>query len=207
METLLRDIRYGVRMLARKPGFTLAAVLTLALGIGANTAMFSVVNAVLLRPLPYPEAERLLAVGQQFKSGPAGTGEPKFLFWREHSESFEALACYSSYGGAHGNLAGGDEAEFAQGLRVSEDFFRAFGIYPALGRPFTIEEDTPGGARVAILSDGLWRRRFGADPGVVGQTVTLNDQPVTVVGVMPPQFTAGFGVDLFVPMQARPNAH
>jgi predicted permease len=194
-------------MLARKPGFTLAAVLTLALGIGANTAIFSVVNAVLLRPLPYPDAERLLAVGQQFKSGPAGAGEPKFLFWREHSESFEALACYSSYGGAHGNLAGGSEAEYAQGLRVSEDFFRAFGIYPALGRAFIREEDTPGGPRVAILSDGLWRRRFGADPGVVGQTVTLNDQPVTVVGVMPPQFAVGFGVDLFVPMQARPNAN
>ncbi|HSE98825.1 MAG TPA: ABC transporter permease [Blastocatellia bacterium] len=207
METLIQDLRYGARMLMRKPGFTLAAVLTLALGIGANTAVFSVVNAVLLRPLPYPDAERLVSVGQQFRSGLAGVGEPKFLFWREHSQSFEALACYSSYGGAHGNLAGGNEAEFARGLRVSQDFFRVLGVYPSLGRAFTIEEDTPGAERVAILSDELWRRRFGEDPGVVGRTVTLNDRPVMVVGIMPPQFRSGFGADLFVPMQARPNAH
>jgi predicted permease len=194
-------------MLMKNPGFVLVAVLTLALGVGANTAVFSVVNAVLLRPLPFPDAERLLWVGQQFKSGQAGAGEPKFLFWREHSQSFEALACLSSYGGAHGNLAGGNEAEFTQGLRVSEDFFRTLGVFPAQGRAFTREEDTPGGERVAILSDGLWRRRFGADPAVVGRTVTLNDRPVTVVGIMPPQLRLGFGVDLLVPMQARPNAH
>jgi predicted permease len=207
MNTLLQDLRYGARMLARKPGFTLVAVLTLALGIGANTAVFSVVNAVLLRPLPYPDAERLLVVGQQFKSGPLGAGEPKFLFWREQSQSFEALACYSSYGGADGNLAGGNEAEFARGLRVSEEFFRALGVYPALGRAFTKEEDTPGGERVAILCDGLWQRRFGADPALIGQTVTLNDKPVMVVGIMPPQFRSGFDADLLMPMQARPDAN
>jgi hypothetical protein len=133
MQTLLQDLRYGARMLLKKLGFTLIAVVTLALGIGATTAIFSVVNAVLLRPLPYPEAERLVSVGQQFKSGLAAAGEPKFLFWREHSQSFEALACYSGYGGADGNLAGGNEAEFVRGLRVSEDYFRAFGVYPALG--------------------------------------------------------------------------
>ena len=207
LETLWRDCRYGARTLGRSPGFTLVAVLTLALGIGATTAIFSVMNAVLLRPLPYPEADRLVYVGQQYRSGLAGSGEPKFLFWREQSRSFEALACYSGFGGAGGNLAGGTEAEYVRGVRVSEDFFRALGVYPALGRAFSREEDMPGGARVAILSDGLWRRSFGGDKGLVGGTVTLNGLPTTVVGVMPPQFRFGSGPDLFVPMRAREGAN
>jgi predicted permease len=207
MQTLMQDLSFGARMLMKKPAFTLVAVLTLALGIGATTAIFSVVNAVLLRPLPYPDADRLLYVGQQYRSGLAGSGEPKFLFWREQCQSFEALACYSNYGGAGGNLAGGNEAEYVAGLRVSEDFFRVLGVSPALGRAFTKEEDTPGSARVAILSDGLWRRRFGGSTALLGQTVLLNDRAVTVVGIMPPQFRLGFGADLFVPMQARPTAN
>ena len=205
METLWQDLRYGARMLANKPSFTLIAVLTLALGIGATTAIFTVVNAVLLRPLPYPDSGRLLNIGQQYRSGLAGSGEPKFLFWREHSQSFEAMAAYSNFGGAGGNLSGGSEAEYVQGSRVSEDFFRVLGVYPALGRAFTKEEDTPGAGRVAILSDGLWRRRFGGNVAMVGQTVLLNDQPVTVVGIMPPQFKFINGADLFVPMRARPD--
>src|SRR5512143_68223 len=131
---LIQDLRYGLRMMAKKPGFTLIAVLTLALGIGATTAICTVVNAVLLRPLPYPDAERLLSIGQRYKSGLAGAGEPKFLFWREQSQSFEAMAAYSSYAGASGNLSGGSEPEYVRGLRVSEDFFRVLGVYPALGR-------------------------------------------------------------------------
>ena len=205
MSNLIQDIRYGFRMLSRKPSFTLISVITLALGIGATTAIFSVVNAVLLRPLPYPDAERLLKVGQQYQSGLAGAGEPKFLFWREHSQSFEALAAYSSFGGAGGNLSGGSEPEFVRGARVSEDFFRVLGVYPKLGRTFTTEEDTTGGERVAILSYGLWQRRFGADRELIGRPVLLNDKPVTVVGVMPPQFR--FYADLLVPMKARPTAH
>jgi predicted permease len=207
MQTLWQDLRYGARMLLKKPGFTLIAVLTLAFGIGATTAIFSLVNAVLLRPLPYPDAERLLSVGQQFKRGLAAAGEPKFLFWREHNQSFEALAAYSGFGGAEGNLSGGSEAEFVRGLRVSEDFFRVLGVYPALGRAFTNAEDTPGSAPVAILSDGLWRRRFGGDAALLGQPALLNDRAVTIVGIMPPQFRLGFGADLFIPMKARPNAH
>ena len=184
---LWQDLRYGARMLAKQRGFTLVAVLTLALGIGATTAIFSVVSAVLLRPLPFPEADRLLFVGQSFRSGgPVGTGEPKFLFWREQSQSFEALACYSGFGGARGNLAGGNEAEYVRGLRVSEEFFRVFGTAPVRGRAFTKAEDTPGGERVAILSDALWQRRFGGRRDLLGQTVLFNDQPGTVVGIMPP---------------------
>ncbi len=207
MNTLIQDLRYGLRILAKKPSFTLIAVLTLALGIGATTAIFTIVNAVLLRPLPYPEAERLLMVGQKYNSGLAGAGEPKFLFWHEHSQSFEALAAYSNFGGAGGNLAGGDEAEYVRGLRVSEEFFRVLGVYPAQGRAFTPAEDTPGSALVAIMSDGLWQRRFGGDQEILGKSVLLNDQPVTVIGIMPPQFRFSNSVDLFVPMRARPNAN
>jgi predicted permease len=207
LETFWRDCRYGARSLRKSPGFTLVAVLTLALGIGATTAIFSVMNAVMFRPLPYPEADRLVYVGQQYRSGLAGSGEPKFLFWREQSRSFEALACYSGFGGAGGNLAGGAEAEHVRGVRVSEDFFRALGVYPVLGRAFTREEDTAGGARVAILSDGLWQRSFGKDEGLIGKTVTLNGTPTTVVGVMPPQFRFSSDPDLFVPMKARPGAN
>jgi predicted permease len=207
LEVFWRDCRYGARSLRKSPGFTAVAVLTLALGIGATTAIFSVMNAVLLRPLPYPGAERLVYVGQQYRNGLAGSGEPKFLFWREHSRSFEALACYSGFGGAGGNLAGGSEAEYVRGVRVSEDFFRALGVFPALGRAFTQEEDRPGGAHVVILSDGLWRRSFGGDAGLIGRTLTLNGRPVTVVGVMPPQFRFGSGADLFVPLRARPRAN
>src|SRR5215475_9833770 len=203
MQSLWQDLRYGARMLLKKPGFSLTAVVTLALGIGATTAIFTVANAVLLRPLPYPEADRLVYVGQTYNGELEGAGEPKFLFWREQSRSFEALACYSSYGGAQGNLAGGDEAEYVQGLRVSEDFFRALGVYPALGRAFTSAEDTPGGERVAILSHGLWQRRFGGKTEIVGRTVSFNDQAITIVGIMPPEFRFGSGVDLFTPMQAR----
>ncbi|MBS1786888.1 MAG: ABC transporter permease [Acidobacteria bacterium] len=204
MTTLIQDIRYGIRMLVKQRGFTLVALLTLALGIGANTAIFSVVNAVLFRSLPFPEAERLIFIGQSFRgNGPAGTGEPKFMFWHEQSQSFEAMACYSGFGGARGNLSGGNEAEYVHGLRVSEEFFRVFGVSPVLGRTFTKAEDTPGGERVAILSDGLWQRRFGGRRDLIGQTVSFNDNPVTVIGIMPPDFRFGSGVDLFVPMQAQ----
>lgn len=203
LEQLVQDIRYGMRSLRRARGFTIVAVLTLALGIGANTAIFSIVNAVLLRPLPYPEADKLVYVGQQYRDGIAGSGEPKFLFWREQSQSFEALACYSSYGGASANLAGGKEAEHVRGVRVSGDFFRVLGVYPALGRAFTHEEDTPGGPGVVILSDALWQRSFGGDKGLIGKTVTLNDKPVTVIGIMPPHFRFASGVELFTPLRAR----
>ncbi|MFN7929784.1 MAG: ABC transporter permease [Blastocatellia bacterium] len=205
MGQLITDLRYGARMLWKKPGFTLLAVLTLALGVGATTAIFSVVNAVLLRPLPYPDSERLMFVGQQFRSGKGAAGEPKYLFWREQQQSFDALACYSSVGTRGGNLTGGNEAAFVQVLRVSEEFFRVMGVQPAIGRAFTNAEDRLDSGRVAILSDKLWRNRFGADAALVGKTVMLNEQPITVIGVMPPQFERGFRQDIFVPLQAQPN--
>jgi predicted permease len=199
VQTLLQDLTYGIRMLLQRPGFTAVAVLTLALGIGANTAIFSVVNAVLLRPLPFPQSERLMHIGQQFDDL-AAAGEPKFLFWRDHSQSFEAMAAYDGFSSG-GNLAGGSEAEYVDGLRVSEEFFRVLRLNPALGRAFTKEEETPGGPAVAILSDGLWRRNFGGDPGIVGRSILLNGQSLTVVGVMPPELRFIASGDLLTPMR------
>jgi predicted permease len=207
MGNFLQNIRYGARILLKKPGFTLIAVMTLALGIGATTAIFSVVNAVLLRPLPYPEAERLMWIGQVYNGIQQAAGEPKFLFWREHSQLFESMTATSGFGGASGNLAGGNEAEYVEGMRISQDFFRVFGVEPALGRAFTEAEDAPNGERVAILSDALWHRSFGADKNIIGRTVTLNGESIMVVGVMPPKFHFASGVELFVPMRARPTAN
>jgi putative ABC transport system permease protein len=207
MQILWQDLRYGVRMLMKNPVFTLVAVLTLALGIGANAAIFSVVNAVLLRPLPYPEAERLVWIGQVYNGNQQAAGEPKFLFWHEHSQLFEAMTATSGFGGAGGNLAGGSAAEYVDGLRVSHDFFRVLGVEPALGRAFTEAEDLPGGERVAILSNALWHRSFGADTSVIGRSVTLNDESITIIGVMPSTFLSDSGADLFVPMRAKPTAN
>src|SRR6185436_6754620 len=146
------------------------AVLTLALGIGANTAIFSVVNAVLLRPLPYPHPEQLMWVGQRFSGSMAAAGEPKFLYWRDNNQSFEAMAATQYLGGGC-NLAGGDEAEYVDGVRVSVDFFRVLGVNPAIGRTFTPEEGTTGSEPAVILSDGLWRRRFAAAPSLIGNAI------------------------------------
>jgi putative ABC transport system permease protein len=207
-DELRRDVAFGSRLLLRQPGFTLVAVLTLALGIGATTSIFAILNGVLFKPLPFPEPEQLLFIGQSNQGiGPAGTGEPKFLFWNEHSQSFDAMACYSGYGGARGNLSGGRESEYARGLRVSAGFFSVFGVTPAIGRSFNAGDDTLGSERVAILSDELWKRQFGGNAGVIGQVISFNGQPVTIVGVLPAHFRFGTPIDLLIPMQARVGAN
>lgn len=201
METLLKDIRYGLRSLLKRPGFTAVAVVTLALGIGANTAIFTVVNAVLLRPLPFPQSERVMWLGQEFSSGPQGAGQPKFIFWREQSQSFESMAAFEGFRSG-GNLAGGGEAEYVGGLNVSTDFFRVLGVNPIMGRTFTAEDDTPEAAPVVILSERLWRGHFGANPDLVGKSILLNGKSVAVVGVMPPQLDFFENADLFEPLRA-----
>ena len=201
MHILWQDLRYGLRMLLRKPAFTLVAVLTLALGIGANTAIFTVVNAVLLRPLPYPEPERIMELGRGYAANDINTPNmQRFVFWHEHSQSFEAMAAHRSIGSGV-NLAGGDEPEYVPGLRVSVDFFRVLGVGPAVGRSFTKEEDSAGGEQVVILSDGLWRRRFGADASLIGKTVSLNSESYTVIGIMPPDFQFTVPADVIVPLR------
>ncbi len=204
MQTLWQDLRYGARMLMKNPGFSLIAVLTLALGIGANTAIFTIVNAVLLRPLPYPESERLVQLGRAFAgSDDVGSlNEPKFVFLRDHAQSFEALA--GTQGGPELYLADESQAEYLSGLWVTADFFRTLGVAPASGRGFTAEEDSPAGERVAILGDGLWRRRFGTDAGMIGKKITLNGVAYTVVGIMPPGFEYYGAQDVILPMRVNP---
>jgi len=188
MQTLWQDLRYGARMLLKNPGLTLIAVITLALGIGANTAIFSVVNAVLLRPLPYPDADRLVILStNEEKDGALGnTGYATFVDWRERSRSFERMVVIRSWGGA---LTGQGEPEVIRGLRVSADYFRLLGANPALGRDFRVEEDRPATRFVVVISHSLWQRRFNSDPQAVGKQLILSDQPFTIVGVMPPGFT------------------
>jgi putative ABC transport system permease protein len=187
MQTLWQDLRYGARMLLKKPGFTLIALITLALGIGANTAIFSVVNAVLLRPLPYHDSDRLVMLSTSEKDGALGnTGYETFVDWRERSRSFERMVAIRSWGGT---LTGQGEPEVIQGLRVSSDYFKLLAAPPALGRDFRVEEDRPDTRFVVVISHSLWQRRFNSDPQAVGKQLVLSDQPFTIVGVMSPGFT------------------
>ena len=204
MDTLLQDMRYGIRVLLKKPGFTLIAFLTLAFGIGANTAIFTVVNAVLLRPLPYPGSEGLLEAGRAFAGSDEvnALSEPKFVFLRDRSQSFEAIT--STQGLPNAYLSGESQTEYVNGLLVTSDFFTVLGVSPASGRGFTKDEDSPAGERVVILSDGLWRRRFGSDPRIIGKPITLRDSPYVVVGIMPAGFEYFGPRDVFVPMRVNP---
>ena len=187
LDTLLQDVRFGARMLAKHKGFTAVAVLTLALGIGANTAIFSVVNAVLLRPLPYENSHELVQIwGTQPQLDTAPMSPANFLEWREQNRVFERVAAYN---GQNFNLSGVDEPERIRAMRVSADLFELLRARPTLGRTFLPEEDQYGGHRVVILSHALWQRRFGADSEILGKTLTLNDQSYVVVGVMPPDFS------------------
>jgi putative ABC transport system permease protein len=186
MRTFWQDLLYGVRLLLKQRSFTVIAVITLALGIGANTAIFSVVNAMLLRPLPYPAAERLMTLSTNGLTGPDGnTGYATFVDWRERSKSFEQLSVVRSWGGT---LTGQGEPEMIMGLRVSANYFKLLGVAPALGRDFRADEDRPDTRFVMMLSYALWQRRFGADPNIVGKQVQLSGTTFTVVGVMPAGF-------------------
>jgi putative ABC transport system permease protein len=183
---LLHDLRYAARLLIKAPGFAAVAIVTLALGIGANAAIFSVVNSVLLRPLPYADSERLVIVGELQSDGSAGNvGYATFLDWRERSHTFEEMAIIRSF---QPTLLVNGEPERIPAMRVSWNFFRTLGVTPAIGRDFGAGEDNPDRWRVLVISDRLWRRRFGADPSVIGRTVMMNDRDYTIVGVMPPTF-------------------
>ncbi|MBO0724493.1 MAG: ABC transporter permease [Blastocatellia bacterium] len=185
MRTLWQDLRYGARMLMKRPGFTLVATMTLALGIGANTAIFTVVNAVLLRPLPYPDSDRLVRMWETDARSHQEKNTASFPClsdWRERSQSFEQIAAYEHESFI---LTGGREPERVLGLNVSANFFESFGVKPALGRDFLEEEDRYGGPRVVILSHDLWQRRFAGDRQAIGQTMTINSETYTLVGVLP----------------------
>jgi putative ABC transport system permease protein len=206
MKTLWNDVRYGLRMLLKKPGFTLTAVITLALGIGATSVIFSFVNGILLRPLPYKDSERLVSLYETSpKRGIASTGiSPlNFLDWREQNQVFTGVAAYHedsysfSEGGKPEQLSGGD---------ISYNTFEILGVAPILGRTFTAEEDRPGSDMVVILGHGLWKRRFGGKPEVIGQQITINNRQRTVIGVMPPDFKFPEVADLWVPLAIDPSS-
>jgi predicted permease len=207
MYTLLQDLRYAARTLSKRPGFALLVVVTLALGIGANTAVVSVVNAMLFRPRPVAQPERLVELYVGDVSHPYHAGSYQdFLIFRDQPEIFSGLAAYSV---EQFKLGGAEEVEQVWGEAVSGNYFELLGVSAAGGRTFLPEEDrTPGTHPVAVISHGLWQRRFGADPAVVGRTITLNQQPLTVVGVAPPQYTGmirGLAVEVWVPLMMMPR--
>jgi hypothetical protein len=184
------DVRFALRQLRKTPGFTIAAVLTLALGIGGNTAVFSVVNGVLLRPLEYPDADRIVSISHRTRGGELPTRLPNssatHVVYQEGSRSFDAMALYSTW---QGSLVGDNAPpDWVDVVTATRSLFDVLRVPPSLGRTFTPEEDTPGGPHVAIISDALWRQRFGADPSVVGRTITLDGTSRQVVGVLPAGF-------------------
>jgi putative ABC transport system permease protein len=198
MNTLWQDLRYGARMLFKHPGFTVVAVFALALGIGANTAIFSVVNGVLLRPLPYEDPDRLVRLSEDSPQVPEmSISYPNFLDWRAQNKSFKGLAAmqFKNY-----NLMGAGEPERLSGRNVSATFFDVLGVRPMLGRSFVAEEDQPGANRVCLVSNGLWQRRFGSDPALVGKQLMMNDQAYTVIGILPESYRFGTPTDVFVPI-------
>jgi predicted permease len=199
-EGLAQDVRYGIRTLLRTPGFTAAALLTLALGIGANTAIFSVVNAVLLRPLPYPHPERLVnLVWRTPDADNVGFTGSQYLAYRDSLRSVEALT--ATVGAGSFNLVSGERAEFVSGVFISKEYFKVYGVTPTFGGPFVDEHDRTGGPLVLILSHSLWQRAFGEDPGVVGRTILLGDKPHTIFGVMPESFVPPARADVFLPLR------
>lgn len=199
VETVLADVRYALRRLRANPGFTTVSALTLALGIGATTVIFSAVNPILFKSLPYPRPDRILAVSD------AQGGRVTFGTYRElllRNRSFEALAPFKGWQPA---LQGGSEPERLNGQAVGADFFRVLGVTPARGRAFTADEDRDHGPRVVIISDALWHRRFGGDEAIVGRSITLDDDPWLVIGVMPPSFenVTDAGSDVWMPLQYK----
>jgi predicted permease len=198
METLTKDLRYAARMLLKGRMVTLIAILALTLGIGANTAIFSVINAVLIKPLPYPQPERLVRVYEkspQFEQ--MSVSYPNFVDWQRQSHAFERMAVYRHQ---QFNLTGGQEPERVNGRLVSADFFSTLGVQPLLGRDLRLEDDRPGAGPVTVLSHGFWQRRFGGDPNIIDKPLTINGKDYTVIGVMPASFKFYSPVDLFVPI-------
>jgi len=201
--TFAADLHYSLRMMRSSPGFTVVAIAALALGIGANTAIFTVVNSVMLEPLPYPQPERLVRLCRQYPDGCGDSNSiPKYMVWRQNNV-FGAMTLYD-FSALSMNLGAGDRPEPVKGMHVSRDFFRVFGVQPTMGRTFTEAEDLPNGSPVVVLSERLWRNRLAADPEIIGRALLLNKQPYTVVGVMPKGFESDPPSDLWFPLQADP---
>ena len=206
IETSWRDLRFAVRSLAKTPAFTIIAVLVIAVGIGVNTAVFSVVDTVLLKPLTYPDPQSLmLLMNTSPRATFPGANIPKFNIWRQQSSIFERVAA-DDFGGAGMNLTGGDHPQQVQGFHVTADYFALFGAPLAAGRTFTAAEDRPNGGNVVVLSYSLWQNRFGGDPSIVGKTIQLDGQAYLVVGVIGKGFVTDLPADLWIPFQFDLNS-
>jgi len=203
-ETLVLDVRYAGRSLARTPSFTIAALATLALGIGANTAIFSVVDAVLLRPLPYPEPDRIVQFVRRTAGGESlGHTGLRYMFFRDNMRSIESMAAWRGTTGF--NLSTGESAEYVKAMPVSKEFFTVFGVRPLYGETFGDAHDRVGGVDAVVLSYGLWTRLFGGNPNAVGSTISLGDRAYTVIGIMPREFRTVPPADLYVPLRPSTN--
>lgn len=201
MERLYRNLRYGLRIMQSSPSFTIVAVLTLTLGIGATTAIFSIVDAVLLRPLPFPHANRIVQVLRHYDEGDeAAISAPLYLEWRKRNHVFDHLAAYPILPSGM-NLSGSGEPQHVQGIGVTNEVFPIMGIEPLLGRTFSPEEDQLGGANVVVISYGLWKNYFGGDPGILSRHIQLNGSAYSVVGVMPSGFEFPEGAKLWTPLR------
>jgi len=208
LQSPLQDLRFGLRMLRKTPGFTLTAVAVMTLGIGANVAIFSVVNTVILKPLKAPDADRIVQVEDTYQGTPnAGTELPKFNFWKQQTSIFQDISAYRL---DRMNLTGGSSPELIPVARVTQDFFRLFGAPVFQGRTFTADEDRPYGGNVAVLSYGFWTRRFGSNPQVLGQPITLGSESYTVIGILGPDFDTELfdqSPDAWLPFQIEPNTN
>ncbi len=206
MEAFFKDLKHSLRMFLQSPGFTIAAIAALALGIGANTAIFSVVNTVILKPLAYPDPDRIV---QFLLTSPQGSGPgasvTKFNLWREQTRVFQDISAYD-FGGPGLNLTGGTYPEQIKGIHVTADYFRLFGAPIEQGRTFTTEEDRPRAPHVVVISDGLWRRRYGADRHLLGKAIQLGGEPYTVIGIVGPSFNFDPPSDVWIPFQFDPNS-
>ena len=200
-----KDVKHALHLFFKSPGFTIAAVSALALGIGANTAIFTVVNTVLLKPLTYPNADRIVACKSVFPNGDGPIASiPKYMIWREQTSVFKDVAAYD-FAGPGFNITG-DRPELIHGIHVSESYFRVFSAPVMLGRTFTPQEDMPNGGNVVVLSYGLWQRKFGGDPNVVGKALPLGGEPYTIVGVLGRDFASDPEAEIWVPFQFDPNS-
>ena len=201
----MNDLRFAFRQLRKSPGFTFVAIITLALGIGANTAIFSVINAVLLQPLPYPDASRIMTLNEFSGGTNTSIAFPDYLDWRRDNTVFEHLAISRR---ESRNLSGisGSQPERVGAAFVTANFFKVIGLTPELGRTFTDAEDKVGGPALAVISDRLWQRVFQRDPSVLGRSLSFHNQLYTVVGVMPPEMTSPQETDVWFPIMRRSPA-
>ena len=206
IDNLMADVKHAARMLLHSPGFALTAIAALALGIGANTAIFSVVNAVLVAPLGYPHADRLVQLQLTFPQGSSNSASiPNFNIWREQTQVFSAVAAYD-FSGPGINLTGTGLPEQLKGIHASAGYFDVFGVPMGRGRAYTAREDVPNGANLVVISSALWQGRFGGDPNIVGRTIELGGEAYTIVGVTGPTFHSDPPADVWLPLRADPNS-